>query len=107
MGITQNRYGMRQSCLRKGTPGDYSRSENFFANLKEETVHWKRFQTRVKTRQKMFACIEGFYNKRRIRKRLDYLSPLQWLKCRILVFKNVMIKYLSKIVLEFHSTFQY
>ncbi|NLO62220.1 MAG: IS3 family transposase [Clostridiaceae bacterium] len=44
------------------------------------TVHWTHFQTRAEARQKIFAYIEGFYNTRRIQKRLDYLSPLQWLK---------------------------
>ncbi|MGI5926902.1 MAG: hypothetical protein ACOX8A_06960 [Thermacetogeniaceae bacterium] len=28
----------------------------------------------------MFAYIEGFYNTRRIQKRLYYLSPIQWLR---------------------------
>ena len=72
--------GLRQSFSRVGTPGDNSWSESFFANLKKETVHWTHFQTRAEARQKIFAYIEGFYNTRRIQKRLDYLSPLQWLK---------------------------
>ena len=72
--------GLRQSFSRVGTPGDNSWSESFFANLKKETVHWTHFPTRAEARQKIFAYIEGFYNTRRIQKRLDYLSPLQWLK---------------------------
>ncbi|MGI6166395.1 MAG: IS3 family transposase, partial [Limnochordia bacterium] len=30
-------------------------------------------------RQATFAYIEGFYNTRRVQKRLGYLSPLEWL----------------------------
>jgi putative transposase len=72
--------GLWQSFSRVGKPGDNSWSESFFANLKKETVHWVHFQTRADARQKIFAHIEGFYNTRRIQKRLGYLSPMQWLK---------------------------
>ncbi len=71
--------GVRQSFSRVGTPGDNSWSESFFSNLKKETVHWTHFQTRDEARQKIFAYIEGFYNTRRVQKRLGYLSPMQWL----------------------------
>ncbi|MFY9384067.1 MAG: IS3 family transposase, partial [Acetomicrobium sp.] len=37
-------------------------------------------KTREEARQAIFAYIEGFYNTRRIQKRLDYLSPIQWLR---------------------------
>jgi putative transposase len=70
---------LRQSFSRVGMPGDNSWSESFFANLKKETVHWTHFRTREEARQKIFAYIEGFYNTRRVQKRLGYLSPLQWL----------------------------
>jgi putative transposase len=70
---------LRQSFSRVGMPGDNSWSESFFANLKKETVHWTHFRTRDEARQKIFAYIEGFYNTRRVQKRLDYLSPMQWL----------------------------
>lgn len=69
----------RQSFSRVGMPGDNSWSESFFANLKKETVHWTHFRTRDEARQKIFAYIEGFYNTRRVQKRLGYLSPIQWL----------------------------
>ena len=78
-----NRYGIRQSFSRIGMPGDNSWSESFFANLKKEVVHWQWFATRTQARQAVFAYIEGFYNTRRVQKRLGYLSPKQWLNCRI------------------------
>ena len=71
--------GLRQSFSRVGTPGDNSWSESFFANMKKEAVHWVYFKTRAEARQKMFEHIEGFYNTRRIQKRLGYISPNQWL----------------------------
>lgn len=74
------RQGIRQSFSRVGTPGDNAWSESFFANLKKETVHWVHFRTRVEARQRIFAHIEGFYNTRRVQRRLGYLSPIQWLK---------------------------
>ena len=46
----------------------------------EESIrHWCHIQTRVEARQVLFAYIEGFYNARRVQKRLGYLSPLKWL----------------------------
>ncbi len=72
--------GIRQSFSRVGMPGDNAWSESFFANLKKETVHWMHFRTREEARQRIFEHIEGFYNTRRVQKRLGYLSPMQWLK---------------------------
>ena len=74
--------GIRQSFSRVGKPGDNAWSESFFANLKKETVHWRHFKTRAEARQAIFAYIEGFYNTRRVQKRLGYLSPLEWLRSR-------------------------
>jgi putative transposase len=71
--------GFRQSFSRVGMPGDNAWSESFFSILKKELVHHERFHTREQSRQAVFAFIEGFYNTRRIQKRLGYLSPLRWL----------------------------
>ena len=75
-----NRCKIEQSYSRVGKPGDNSWSESFFANLKKEAVHWVHFATRKEARDAMFAYIEGFYNTKRIQRRLGYLSPMQWLK---------------------------
>jgi len=69
----------QQSFSRAGKPGDNAWSESFFAILKKEAVHWRHFQTREEARQAIFAYIEGFYNTRRVQKRLGYLSPIEWL----------------------------
>lgn len=75
-----SRNGIRQSFSGVGKPGDNSWSESFFSVLKKEAVHWVHFRTRAEAREAMFAYIESFYNTKRAQKRLDYLSPLQWLE---------------------------
>ena len=75
-----NYHKIEQSYSRVGKPGDNSWSESFFSNLKKEAVHWFHFATREEARDAMFAYIEGFYNTKRIQRRLGYLSPMQWLK---------------------------
>ena len=72
--------GIRQSFSRVGKPGDNAWSESFFANMKKEAVHWVHFASRSDARQAMFEYIDGFYNARRVQKRLGYLSPINWLK---------------------------
>ena len=72
--------GLLQSYSGVGKPGDNAWSESFFANLKKEAVHWVHFTTRSEARDAMFAYIEGFYNTKRIQRRLGYLSPMQWLE---------------------------
>lgn len=71
--------GFRQSFSRAGKPGDNAWRESFFSILKKEAVHWRNFQTRAEAKQEIFAYIEGFYNTRRVQKRLGYLSPIEWL----------------------------
>ena len=75
--LSKNR--IRQSFSRVGKPGDNAWSESFFAIMKKEAVHWRHFKTRSEARQAIFEYVEGFYNTRRIQKRLNYLSPLEWL----------------------------
>ena len=72
--------GIIQSFSRVGRPGDNAWSESFFANMKKEIIHWKSYGTRRELRLEMFKYIEGFYNTRRIQKRLGYISPVEWLK---------------------------
>ena len=72
--------GLRQSFSRTGKPGDNTWSESFYSILKKELVHpIGRFRTREEAAQGVFAFIHGFYNTTRIQKKLDYLSPMEWL----------------------------
>ena len=72
-------YGWKQSFSAVGKPGDNAWSESFFSILKKEIVHWRFYPTREAARQAIFEYIEEFYNRRRVQKRLDYLSPIQFL----------------------------
>lgn len=72
-------YGWKQSFSRVGKPGDNAWSESFFSILKKEIVHWRFYPTRELARQAIFEYIEVFYNRRRVQKRLSYLSPIQYL----------------------------
>lgn len=71
--------GWMQSFSRVGTPGDNAWSESFFSILKKEIIHWRFYPTRESARQAIFEYIEVFYNRRRVQKRLGYLSPFQFL----------------------------
>jgi len=73
-------HGLLQSFSRKGKPGDNAWSESFFATIKKEIIHGQPRKSKEELRQALFAYTEGFYNTKRIQKRLGYLSPLEWLK---------------------------
>ncbi|MET8402920.1 IS3 family transposase [Streptomyces sp900116325] len=70
--------GLRQSMGRTGSCYDNAAAESFFALLKEEigTRHWP---DRATARAEIFAFIETFYNRKRLRKHpvWGYLTPLE------------------------------
>ena len=60
---------------RQGNCWDNAPMESFFATLKKELVHRRRYRTRAEARAEIFAYIEMFYNQRRLHSRLGYISP--------------------------------
>lgn len=80
-------YNFKQSFSRVGMPGDNAWAESFFATLKKECIHFKHFATREELRQTVFAWIHGFYNTKRIQKRLGYMSPKEF---ACLLFKGTL-----------------
>jgi putative transposase len=50
--------------------------ESFFATLKSELVHHRRYPTRAEDRMDIFWYIEGWYNRQRRHSSLGYLSPV-------------------------------
>jgi transposase InsO family protein len=48
---------------------------SFFGTLKSERVHHCVYRTRNEARTDLFYYIEGFYNRRRRRSTLGYVSP--------------------------------
>ena len=75
-----NQHGLLQSFSGRGKPGDNAWSESFFSILKKEMIHGKPRKSKSELNQDLFIYTEGFYNTKRIQKRLGYLSPMEWLK---------------------------
>jgi transposase InsO family protein len=73
-----SRLGLRQNTGRKGSCFDNAAAESFFAVLKEE-IGTRRRPDRASARAEIFAFIETFYNRKRLRKHPDwgYLTPLE------------------------------
>lgn len=68
----------QQSMSRKGNCWDNSVAESFFATLKLELIHGRRFATRKDATDQIFEYIEIFYNRTRIHSAADYLSPAEF-----------------------------
>lgn len=68
------------SMSRRGNCHDNAVAESFFATLKKELVHRRRFETRAAARTAIFEWIEVWYNRRRRHSSLGYLSPAEFEK---------------------------
>lgn len=68
---------MRVSMNSVGAYYDNAPMESFFATLKSELVHHRRYRTRAGARSDIFYFIEAFYNRRRLHSALDYRSPAE------------------------------
>jgi putative transposase len=66
---------MIQSMSRKGDCYDNACAESFFATLKKELIHGRKFKTRAEAKQAVFQYIEIWYNSRRLHSSLGYMSP--------------------------------
>ncbi|MEA4914290.1 MAG: IS3 family transposase [Christensenella sp.] len=73
------KYGLRQSFSRVEMPGDNAWSENFFATMKKELIHWTHYKTKESVRAAVFEHIYCFYNITRIQKRLGNMSLREYL----------------------------
>jgi putative transposase len=69
------RLGVTQSMGATGICFDNAAAEAFFASLKRELVHRRRFATRAEARREIIRWIEGWYNARRLHSSIDYLTP--------------------------------
>ncbi|WYB40401.1 IS3 family transposase [Streptomyces sp. GD-15H] len=70
--------GLRQSCGRTGSCFDSAAAESFWTLLKEE-IDARTWPDRATARAEVFAFIETFYNRRRLRKHkvFGYLAPAE------------------------------
>jgi putative transposase len=71
-------HGIRQSMSAKGDCYDNSPMESFFATLKKELTHRKRFRTREEAKLAIIDYIETWYNSRRIHSSLNDMSPMEF-----------------------------
>jgi putative transposase len=69
------RHGITVSMSGKGDCYDNAMMESFWATLKCELVHQRRYATRAQARQSIFEYIEVFYNRERLHSSLGYVSP--------------------------------
>lgn len=72
------KHQIQVSMSRRGNVYDNSVMESFFATLKTELVHRRRYLTRAEAKTELFAYMEGFYNRRRRHSSLGYRSPDQF-----------------------------
>jgi putative transposase len=74
-------HGVEQSMSRKGNCYDNALMESFWATLKTECFDNFRNgkpATRQEAKQKLFAYIEVFYNRKRLHSSLGYCSPIEF-----------------------------
>lgn len=71
-------HGITCSMSRKANCWDNACVESFFATLKKELVHDRRYLTREEARQDIFEYIEVFYNRQRRHSTLGYRTPAEF-----------------------------
>jgi putative transposase len=69
------RLGMRASISGTGSCYDNAPMESFWATLKTELIFHRHFVTRQQAIREITEYIEVFYNRQRLQRQLDYLSP--------------------------------
>jgi len=71
-------HGIECSMSRKGNCWDNACVESFFATLKKELVHHRRYLTREEAKREIFEYIKVFYNRMRRHSTLGYYSPAEF-----------------------------
>jgi transposase InsO family protein len=66
------------SMSRTGNVYDNAPMESFFATLKTELVHHRKYPNRQQAKTDIFEYIEVFYNRQRLHSALDYRSPVEY-----------------------------
>jgi putative transposase len=73
-------FELELSMSRKGDCYDNAPMESFWGILKNELVHHARYATRAEAVSDINDYIEVFYNRQRLQKGLDYLSPAEFMR---------------------------
>ncbi|MEU8868969.1 IS3 family transposase [Streptomyces umbrinus] len=72
------RAGVEASMGSVGDSYDNALAENLWMLIKTECIRGRTFTTRAEANLALFEYIDGFYNSRRIQRRLGYLSPVEF-----------------------------
>ncbi|MGE7438409.1 transposase, partial [Kitasatospora sp. NPDC001175] len=72
------RAGIHASMGSIGDSYDNALAENLWMLIKTECIRGRVFDTRAEANLALFEYLDGFYNPRRIQKRLGYLSPIEY-----------------------------
>ncbi|MBU3866256.1 IS3 family transposase [Streptomyces sp. 4503] len=72
------RAGIQASMGSVGDSFDNALAENLWILVKTECIRGRTFATRAEANLALFEYLDGFYNPRRIQKRLGYLSPIEF-----------------------------
>jgi transposase InsO family protein len=72
------RAGVHASMGSVGDSFDNALAENLWMLIKTECIRGRVFATRAEANLALFEYLDGFYNPRRIQKRLGYLSPIEF-----------------------------
>jgi putative transposase len=70
--------GILPSVGKTGTCYDNAAAESWHATLKKELIHLRPWAGLKAVRKAVFHYVEAYYNRRRIQKRLGYLSPAEY-----------------------------
>ncbi|HZD70700.1 MAG TPA: DDE-type integrase/transposase/recombinase [Actinomycetes bacterium] len=70
--------GARPSMGSVGDSYDNALAENLFSTLKVERVYRTSYRTREEAELDLVRWIDGWYNPRRIQRRLGWLSPMEY-----------------------------
>ena len=73
--LTQN--NIKPSMSKKGTCLDNSKAENFFSIIKNEFYYIQTFKDEKDFRKKLDEYIK-YYNEKRIKERLNWMSPIEY-----------------------------
>jgi putative transposase len=71
-------HGIQASMSRIGNCWDNAVAESFFATLKTELLHDRRWSTRTQATNAIADFIERWYNRQRRHSSLGYISPVQY-----------------------------
>lgn len=75
--------GIQSSMSRVGDCWDNAVAESFFATLKTELVHDRRYATRQEAKAEVFEYIEVFYNRQRLHSSLGYETPVAFEEMKV------------------------